>query len=58
MLTVSFFLFIHVLGWGGGSSLVTSNGTPPPRDSDVVHILVRHQEVLEKAKTETRKAEV
>lgn len=38
---------------------MTSNGIPPPRDNDVVYILVRHQEVREKANTETReKAEV
>lgn len=56
-------LFIHILrggggGWEVGSSLVTSRGIPPPRDADVVRILVGNQEVRKKANTETQKAGV
>lgn len=60
MSTASFFSFSFVFceeDGGGHTSLVTSHGIPPPRDADVIHILVRHQEVRKKA-TETRKAEV
>lgn len=35
-----------------GSSLVTSRGIPPPRDADVVRILVGNQEVRKTANTE------
>lgn len=58
-----FFLFSFTFweeegGWEVGSSLVTSRGIPPPRDADVVRILVGNQEVRKKANTETQKAGV
>lgn len=40
-----FFSFTFCAEEGGVRSPVTSNGIPSSRDSDVVHILVEHQEV-------------
>lgn len=37
---------------------MTSNGIPSPRDDDVVHILVRHQEVRKKETTKRNAEEL